>query len=140
MTNPSAAQDARRSRDTSERSRVEVKVPSFVGDDAGRMLRPGSGPVVAGGHEVSDAPLVGAVDPDAATDGYVLGDVWSAEKVALLPVTIDVVTAGAMLNLGRTVSYELAREGRFPVRVLRIGSRYRVVTAELRRLLGIEPS
>ncbi|PRY13599.1 helix-turn-helix domain-containing protein [Kineococcus rhizosphaerae] len=49
----------------------------------------------------------------------------------------DLIVAGQALGLGRTKSYELARSGEFPVRVERIGSRYRVPTAELRRFLGV---
>ncbi len=36
----------------------------------------------------------------------------------------------------RSAILELARQGKLPVRVLRIGSSYRVATAELLRVLG----
>lgn len=62
---------------------------------------------------------------------------WSAEEVLALPVTVDVVTGGSVVGLGRSASYEQARAGTFPVPVLRVGSRYRVVTAHLIELLGI---
>lgn len=51
--------------------------------------------------------------------------------------TMSVPEAGAELGLGRNNSYELARQGEFPVRVLKIGSRYRVSRADLDRYLGI---
>jgi len=63
---------------------------------------------------------------------------WTAEAVRALPVTTDIVTAGSVLCLGRGKSYELARRGEFPVPVLRLGAEYRVPTAALLQLLGIE--
>lgn len=56
-----------------------------------------------------------------------------------LPAALDLVTAGRALGLGRTKSHELARAGEFPVRVLRLGRSYRVATADVLALLGIEP-
>jgi excisionase family DNA binding protein len=56
-----------------------------------------------------------------------------------LPVVIDITTAARALGLGRSTAYELARRGEFPCRVLRIGSSYRIPTADLLRVLGIEP-
>lgn len=52
---------------------------------------------------------------------------WSA--------TTDVVSAGAALGLGRNGTYDAIKAGTFPVRVLKIGHRFRVVTAELLDLL-----
>lgn len=60
-----------------------------------------------------------------------------AELLAL-PVVIDITTAARALGLGRSTAYELARRGEFPCRVLRIGSSYRVPTADLLRVLGID--
>lgn len=54
-----------------------------------------------------------------------------------LPPTLDIVTAGRLLGIGRTTAYQLARHGQFPVPVLRIGSSYRVPTAPLLSLLGV---
>jgi excisionase family DNA binding protein len=54
-----------------------------------------------------------------------------------LPVVVDVATAARALGLGRSTGYELARRGEFPCRVLRMGSSYRVPTADLLRVLGI---
>jgi predicted DNA-binding transcriptional regulator AlpA len=61
-----------------------------------------------------------------------------AELLAL-PVMVNIDTASRALGLGRSTGYELARRDEFPCRVLRVGSSYRVPTAELLRLLGIEP-
>jgi hypothetical protein len=60
-----------------------------------------------------------------------------AELLAL-PSSVDLATAGRALGLGRTKSHELARAGQFPVRVLRLGNAYRVPTADLLALLGID--
>jgi hypothetical protein len=62
---------------------------------------------------------------------------WTADAVLALPVTVDLVTAGDVLGMGRTAAYEALRRGEFPVQVLRVGRRYRVVTADLQRLLGL---
>ena len=60
------------------------------------------------------------------------------EELAALPTTTTIETAARALGLGRTRAYQLAREDRFPCKVTRIGASYRVVTVDLRRLLGIE--
>lgn len=62
----------------------------------------------------------------------------TAAELLAMPVTVDVGTAARALGLGRSTGYELARRGEFPCRVLRVGSSYRVPTAELLRLLGID--
>jgi hypothetical protein len=54
------------------------------------------------------------------------------------PLT-PVIEAGSWLGLGRTTSYTLATSGRFPVEVLRVGGRYMVRTADLRRYLHLDP-
>ncbi|MCX5271262.1 MULTISPECIES: integrase [Streptomyces] len=61
-----------------------------------------------------------------------------AELLAL-PAAVDLATAGRALGLGRTKTYELAQRGEFPVRLLRLGTAYRCVTADLLDLLGIAP-
>lgn len=53
------------------------------------------------------------------------------------PPTVDVVTAGRPFGIGESKARELARAGTFPVRILRIGKRYRVVTAEILEVLGL---
>ena len=50
--------------------------------------------------------------------------------------TLSIEEASAELGIGRTLGYELARSGQFPVPVLRLGRLYRVPAAELHRLLG----
>lgn len=56
--------------------------------------------------------------------------------------TVDLITAAEALGLGRTKAYELARNGQFPCRVIRVGATYRIPTPALLELLGTseEPS
>lgn len=55
-----------------------------------------------------------------------------------LPPTTDVETAGKAFGMGRTKAYELVRADKFPCRVIPAGRTYRVVTADLLRVLGIQ--
>lgn len=60
----------------------------------------------------------------------------SLAELASAGATVDVVMAGRALGIGRSLTYELLRRGEFPVRVLRLGSRVRVPTADLIALLS----
>jgi Helix-turn-helix domain len=55
-----------------------------------------------------------------------------------LPVTVDLRTAARAFGICTSTAYQLARMGTFPCPVLRISGRYRIPTAELMRVLGIE--
>ncbi|HEX5496889.1 MAG TPA: hypothetical protein VFX70_20195 [Mycobacteriales bacterium] len=63
--------------------------------------------------------------------------VWSVAEVRALGVRTDLVTAGQVLGIGRTVAHQLARRGDFPVPVLRVGHKYVVPVAPLLELLGV---
>jgi hypothetical protein len=52
-----------------------------------------------------------------------------------LPPTLDVVTAGRMLGIGRTLAYSLVRTGRWPTRIIRLGSSIRIPTQAVLDLL-----
>lgn len=54
-----------------------------------------------------------------------------------LPTVVSIMTAARALGLSRTYAYELAKRGDFPCRIIRVGTTYRVPTAELRKLLGV---
>ncbi|WP_413808081.1 helix-turn-helix transcriptional regulator [Streptomyces sp. OE57] len=54
-----------------------------------------------------------------------------------LPPVVDVETASRALGISRSHGYNLARAGEFPCRVVRAGRSFRVVTADLRRVLGL---
>lgn len=45
-------------------------------------------------------------------------------------------TAGQALGIGKSHSYALARADKFPAKVIKLGASYRVVTADLVRLLS----
>ena len=64
---------------------------------------------------------------------------WTLERVRALGLTCDVTTAAAVLGIGRTLAFELLREGTFPVRTLRFGRAVRVPVADLLTLLGAGP-
>ena len=61
----------------------------------------------------------------------------TAIEVRSLPAVVDLPTAGAVLGIGRTVAYQLARSGSFPTPVIRVGSQLKVPTAYLLALLGL---
>jgi hypothetical protein len=63
----------------------------------------------------------------------------TASEVRALPAVVDVVTAGEVLGIGRTVAYELVRTNRFPTPVLRVGRQIKIPTAYLIDLLGLSP-
>jgi predicted DNA-binding transcriptional regulator AlpA len=63
----------------------------------------------------------------------------SVEEVLAWPVTVDVRTAGRAWGMGRDQAYKLARDGRFPVPVLRLGRCLRVTRASILEALGIDP-
>lgn len=60
------------------------------------------------------------------------------DALMALPVSVDIVIAGRALGVGRTLAYDMAKRGEFPVRVLKLGNRYRVARADLLRYLGEE--
>lgn len=52
------------------------------------------------------------------------------------PTTINLSRACEYIGVSRSMGYDLAKEGNFPVRVLRIGTSYKIATADLMRYLG----
>lgn len=58
--------------------------------------------------------------------------------VMALPPTVDLRTANKILAIGRSTGYHLAKSGEYPCKVLRLGNAYRVVTADLQRILALE--
>ena len=51
--------------------------------------------------------------------------------------TTDLPTAGRALGIGGNLAYELHPRGEFPVRVQRLGRKYRVPVADLLEYLGV---
>jgi hypothetical protein len=64
--------------------------------------------------------------------------VWTTEAVRALGMTTSLETAAEVLGIGRTLAYSLTREGKFPVRVLRLGRRVLVPVPDLLKLLGAD--
>lgn len=62
----------------------------------------------------------------------------TSEELLGLPVVIDLDTANRALLIGRSTGYGLAKQGVYPVKVLKLGNAYRVVTADLLKLLGLQ--
>jgi hypothetical protein len=60
----------------------------------------------------------------------------TAADIAAWPVTVDAPTAGRALGLGREASYRAAAAGELPG-AIRVGRRWRVITARLAAALGI---
>lgn len=54
---------------------------------------------------------------------------------AAIPLWPD---AAQVVGVGRSKAYEMAQNGEWPTRLLRLGNAYRVPTAELLALLGVE--
>lgn len=59
------------------------------------------------------------------------------EQPPALPPTLDVVAAGRLLGIGRTVAYRLVREGRWPTHVVHVGRKIKIPTAPLLEFLGL---
>ncbi|MHB9862023.1 helix-turn-helix domain-containing protein [Streptomyces sp. YIM S03343] len=63
----------------------------------------------------------------------------SRHELLALPATTDIETAARAFGLGRTTAYTLARAGEFPCAIIRAGKGYRVITADLLRVLRLTP-
>jgi hypothetical protein len=63
----------------------------------------------------------------------------SEAELLALPSAVDLTTAGRALGIGRTKAFELARAGEFPVRVIRVGQKFRVSKAVILEALGVTP-
>jgi predicted DNA-binding transcriptional regulator AlpA len=60
----------------------------------------------------------------------------TASEIRALPAVVDVVTAGEILGVVRSVAYELVRTDQFPTPVLRVGRQIKIPTY-LIDLLGL---
>ena len=56
---------------------------------------------------------------------------WTADTIRALGTVTNVATAAAIFGLNRSVAYDLVKDDRFPVPVLRFGNRYRVPVAAI---------
>ena len=64
----------------------------------------------------------------------------SQAELLALPSAVDLTTAGRAFGIGRTKSFELARAGEFPVKVLRVGRKFRVPKVAILEALGVTPA
>ena len=65
------------------------------------------------------------------------GGPWTVQRIRALGVVTDLPTAAQVFGLGRSLAYQLARDGQFPTPVIRVGSRYRVAVAAVLAALHI---
>lgn len=66
-------------------------------------------------------------------------DPLTFDQLYTLPTVVDLMTAARALGIGRTKAYQLAHDGQFPCRIIRVGTSYHVPTAELLKVLGATP-
>jgi predicted DNA-binding transcriptional regulator AlpA len=66
-------------------------------------------------------------------------EVWTGERIRALGAVTDLSTAASILGLSRAVAYDLAKTGRFPVPLIRVGTRYRVPVAAILAALHLDP-
>jgi len=52
--------------------------------------------------------------------------------------TVSLVAAGRAIGIGRSATYRLVQRGDFPLPVIHAGSKLRVPTAALRRILALD--
>lgn len=80
-----------------------------------------------------------AVEPDSHAMSSVVG---MKDTERQTPLLVSVGEAAVALGISRTTTYQMLREGRFPVRVIQIGGRYRVPRRDLERFIegGEQPS
>jgi len=63
---------------------------------------------------------------------------WTEHTVRALGMTTDIETAAAILGIGRTKAYQMAKNGTFPAKTLRVGRAYKVSVPALLKLLEAE--
>ena len=61
----------------------------------------------------------------------------TADEIRAWPATVDPATAATAFGISRSYAYELVRRGEFPAKVLRVGRKQRVITADILRALDI---
>jgi predicted DNA-binding transcriptional regulator AlpA len=58
------------------------------------------------------------------------------EEIRTWPATVDVTEACRAWGISKSHGYELCARNEFPARVIRVGSRYRVITSSILAELG----
>ncbi|PMR61892.1 hypothetical protein C1A38_06300 [Verrucosispora sp. ts21] len=67
-----------------------------------------------------------------------VGEVWTVERIRALGVTTTLATTASVLGISRSQAYRLAATDRFPVPLIRAGSRIIVPIAGLLQLLLVD--
>jgi hypothetical protein len=117
-----------------EKSNYAPRTPGHPGaQDEGTVRRPDDTRPAVIGEGGEQRPEQSAAEADANAPVA-----WTGDAVRGLGLTTDIETAGAILGVGRTKAYELARTGQFPVKVLRIGKRYLVPVPAILHLLDLD--
>jgi hypothetical protein len=63
----------------------------------------------------------------------------SLDELMALPPSVPIDIANRALGIGRTKGYDLAKREIYPCAVMRLGKQYRVITADLWRILNVTP-
>ena len=66
------------------------------------------------------------------------GAPWTAERIRALGPTTDVATAADIFGIGRSTAYDLIRDGKFPLPLLRFGAKKRVPVAAILHALHLD--
>jgi predicted DNA-binding transcriptional regulator AlpA len=62
----------------------------------------------------------------------------SLAEIASWGATVDVAQGGRAFGLSKSFSYDLLARGEFPARALKVGGRWRIVTASIVKALSAE--
>ncbi|MFI7168171.1 helix-turn-helix transcriptional regulator [Rhodococcoides fascians] len=65
-------------------------------------------------------------------------DIMTPEEVLALGASTDIPVACKAMGISPSSGYALVKKGQFPIRVIKVGSRYVVPTVGLLDLLGIQ--
>lgn len=66
------------------------------------------------------------------------GHQWSEAEVRDLPLTVDLRKAAEIIGISYSHAHDLATREEFPLEVLKIGTRHKVRSSDLRRYLKID--
>lgn len=61
---------------------------------------------------------------------------YTYDEIRQWPAAVELVTAAQVFGIGRTLAYEMARDGTFPARVVKVGGQYRVATESILEVLN----
>lgn len=60
------------------------------------------------------------------------------DEIRAWPATVNLPTGAKALGISRSNAYELLARHEFPIKTLRVGGRWRVITADLVRVLSAQ--